>query len=338
MQKSERQITGFSVYIVDRFLTVRTLSESLAGRAGFLDLWPLSLSERTAGPTDFTDRLFSEPSSLLATRQSPWTRDAYLDLITEGGYPELLTIGVPAVRRSWYEGYLSTVIVRDIGDFASLRDAEVIPKVLSLVAARAGSPMVHADLARDLAVRPETVRNYLTYLDVVFLTATVPAWSGNLTSKITKTPKVFVTDSGLAANLLRVTADTLRLPGHPVLGGLVETFVLSELMKLRTASDSGFTVYHLRDRDGAEVDFLLEGPDGKLAGAEVKASASPTSSDARHLRWLKGKLGDRMTAGVVLHLGSAAGSFGDNIFALPISALWAHRTLPRSGGEELDHG
>jgi uncharacterized protein len=63
-------------------------------------------------------------------------RDAYLDLITEGGYPEVLTIGIPAVPRSWYEGYLSTVIVRDIGDFASLRDAEAIPKVLSLVAAR----------------------------------------------------------------------------------------------------------------------------------------------------------------------------------------------------------
>lgn len=82
-----------------------------------------------------------------------------------------MTIGVPAVRRSWYEGYLSAVIVRDIGDFASLRDAKVIPKVLSLVAARAGSPMVHADVARDLAVRPDTVRGYL---DIVFLTATVP--------------------------------------------------------------------------------------------------------------------------------------------------------------------
>jgi predicted AAA+ superfamily ATPase len=313
-----------------RFLTVPTLSESLAGRAGFLDLWPLSLSERTAGPADFADRLFNEPSGLLTARRSSWTRDAYLDLITEGGYPEVLTIGVPAVRRSWYEGYLSTVIVRDIGDFASLRDAEVIPKVLRLVAARAGSPMVHADVARDLAVRPDTVRNYLAYLDTVFLTAAVPAWSGNLTSKITKTPKVFVTDSGLAANLLRVTADTLRSPGHPALGGLVETFVLSELMKLQAASDSGFTIYHLRDREGAEVDFLLEGPDGKLAGVEVKASASPTASDARHLRWLKGKLGNRMTAGVVLHLGGAAGSLGDNIYALPVSALWEHRSLPRS--------
>ena len=103
-----------------RFLTVPTLSESLAGRADLLDLRPLSLNERTGGPADFADRLFGEPSSLLASRESPWTRDAYLDLIAEGGYPEVLTISASAVRRSWYDGYLNTVIVRDIGDFASL--------------------------------------------------------------------------------------------------------------------------------------------------------------------------------------------------------------------------
>jgi uncharacterized protein len=119
--------------------------------------------------------------------------------------------------------------------------------------------MVHADIARDLSMRPDTVRNYLAYLDIVFLTNTVPAWSGSLTSKITRTPEVFVTDSGLAAHMLRATADSLRTTGHPALGGLVETFVLAELVKLRAASDAGCTIYHLRDRDGAEVDFLRSG-------------------------------------------------------------------------------
>jgi uncharacterized protein len=159
------------------------------------------------------------------------------------------------------------------------------------------------------------------------VTVTVPAWSGNLTSKITKTPKVFVTDSGLAAHLLRVTGDGLRAPGHPALGGLLETFVLSELIKLRAVSDTGFNIYHLRDRAGAEVDFVLEGPGGQVVGLEVKASASPATTDAKHLRWLKDKLGDRMAAGVVLHLGTAAGSLGAGIYALPVSALWSHRPL-----------
>jgi uncharacterized protein len=142
----------------------------------------------------------------------------------------------------------------------SVRDAEAIPKVLGLVAARSGSPMVHADIARALAASPDTIRNYLAYLEIVFLTATVPAWSGNLTSKITKTPKVFATDSGLAAHLLRVTADSLRGPGHPALGGLLETFVFSELVKLQAASETGFNIYHLRDRSGAEVDSSSKVP------------------------------------------------------------------------------
>src|SRR5487761_1310725 len=282
-----------------RFLTVPTLSESLAGRAGFIDLWPLSLGERTGSSAGFADRVFGDPASLLGGGQAEWTRDDYLSLITAGGYPEVLAIPVQPARNSWFDGYLSTVIVRDIGDFASIRDADAIPKVLGLIAARSGSPMVIADIARDLAVRPDTIRNYLAYLEIVFLTVTVPAWSGNLTSKITKPPKVFVTDSGLAAHLLRVTSDALRAPGHPALGGLLETFVLSELVKLRAASDTGFDIYHLRDRAGAEVDFVLEGPGGQVAGLEVKASASPGSGDAKHLRWLKAKLGSRMTAGVI---------------------------------------
>ena len=310
-----------------RFLTVPTLSESLAGRAGFIDLWPLSLAERTGASADFADRVFADPASLLDGGRARWTRDDYLGLITAGGYPEVLTIPVPSARNSWFDGYLSTVIVRDIGDFASIRNADAIPRVLGLIAARSGSPMVIADIARDLAVRPDTIRNYLAYLEIVFLTVTVPAWSGNLTSKITKTPKAFVTDSGLAAHLLRVTSDALRAPGHPALGGLLETFVLSELVKLRAASDTGFDIYHLRDRAGAEVDFVLEGPGGQVAGLEIKASASPGSGDAKHLRWLKAKLGSRMTAGVILHLGNAAGSLGDGIYALPVSALWGHRPL-----------
>ncbi|MGH3260823.1 MAG: ATP-binding protein, partial [Trebonia sp.] len=251
-----------------KFLTVPTLSESLAGRTGFVDLWPLSMAERVGGDrgADFAERVFTDPASLLDLRRSPWTRDAYLSLIVDGGFPEALGIGSAAAKQSWYEAYLATVIVRDIGDFASVRNVEAIPKVLALVAARSGSTLVLADIARDMGVAPDTIRNYLAYLEIVFLTITVPAWSTNLTSKVVKTPKAFVTDSGLAASLLRVTLGSLRSPGHPALGGLLETFVLAELNKLRSVSATDFAIYHLRDRTGPEIDFLLEGPDGRVVG------------------------------------------------------------------------
>jgi predicted AAA+ superfamily ATPase len=155
----------------------------------------------------------------------------------------------------------------------------------------------------------------------------VPAWSTSLTSRITKTPKAFITDSGLAAHLIRATPEALREPGHPALGGLVETFVFTELLKLRAQTSDGFDLYHYRDRDGREIDFICEMPDGRIVAIEVKASASPSRQDSRHLAWLRDKLGDRFVAGVVLHLGRHTLSYGDRITACPVSVLWNHSAL-----------
>ncbi|MGH3197120.1 MAG: ATP-binding protein, partial [Streptosporangiaceae bacterium] len=205
--------------------------------------------------------------------------------------------------------------------------AQAIPRLLSLVAIRGGSPLVLTDVAQAAGLNRATARNYLTYLDIVFLTAEVPPWSTNLTSRLSKTPKVYLTDSGLAAHLLGASAADLRRTGHPAFGNLVETFVLTELMKLRPVTEINVSVWHLRDRDGREIDFILEGPGGAVVGIEVKGSVSPGADAARHLRWLKGQLGERFTAGIILHLGTRSTSFGDDIYALPVSALWGHATL-----------
>ncbi len=219
-----------------RFLTVPTLSESLAGRAVFLDLWPLSVAERTGGPADFFSRLFEAAGSGLAGHGSGWARDDYIRAICEGGYPEVLPLTSAVVKRAWYDGYLTTVINRDISEFAEIGKTSAIPRLLGLVAARSGSPLVVADLARSADLDRTTTRNYLTYLDTVFLTIEVAPWSTNLTKRLSTTPKAFVTDSGLAAHLLGVTPADLQHVGHPALGGLLETFVLTELLKLRTVS------------------------------------------------------------------------------------------------------
>ena len=167
----------------------------------------------------------------------------------------------------------------------SRRDkAQAIPRLLSLVAIRSGSTLVLTDIARSADLSRNTARDYLTYLDIVFLTAEVSPWSTNLISRLSKTPKVYLTDSGLAAHLLGVSAADLRRTGHPALGGSV-------------------------------------------VGIEVKSSASPGTDAARHLRWRKGQLGEKFTAGIILHLGTRSTSFGGGIYALPLSALWGHAVL-----------
>jgi uncharacterized protein len=306
-----------------RFLTVPTLSESLAGRAAFIELWPLSMAELTGGPADFLTRLFSGRASL-GGAESEWTRDEYVRAVCSGGYPEVRGLRSQVARSAWYDGYLTTVINRDISGFAEIGKARAIPRLLGLIAARAGSPLVAADLARSADLDRATVRNYLTYLDIVFLTTEVLAWSTNLTSRLSKTPKVFLTDSGLAAHLLGASEADLRRVGHPALGGLVETFVHAELMKLAAVSETPVSIWQLRDNDNREIDFILEGPGGAIVGIEVKATTSPGADSARHLRWLRERLGERFAAGVVLHLGRRASSFGDGIQAVPVSALWGH--------------
>ncbi|GAA3442339.1 ATP-binding protein [Planomonospora venezuelensis] len=310
-----------------KFLTIPTLSESLAGRAGFLDLWPLSLSERVAGPIDFIERVFEEPQSLIGAR-SEWSREDYLEAIIRGGYPETFPLKSDLARSRWYEGYASTILNRDITDFAQVHHVGSLSRLLVLIAARAGSPAVLADLARDADLGRDTVRNYLSYLNMVFLTNDLQGWAANLNTRAAKTPRTYITDSGLATQLLSVTRAKLRTPGHRALGGLLETFVVAELTKLKAMSLSRVDLYFYRDSNDHEVDIVLESPRGEVVAIEVKASVSPGLGAAKHLVWLREKLGDRFVAGVVLHLGEQALSFGDRILSLPVSALWGHTRLP----------
>jgi predicted AAA+ superfamily ATPase len=112
-------------------------------------------------------------------------------------------------------------------------------------------------------------------------------------------------------------------------------YVFTELLKLRGLTSDAFEIYHLRDRDGREIDFVLETPDGRVLAIEVKASASPSPKDAHQLSWLRDKLGEKFAAGVLLHLGEYGVSYGDRILALPVSALWGYAAIQPYAGSDL---
>lgn len=303
-----------------RFLAIPTLSESLAGRMGFVDLWGLSMAERTGARSDLLDRMFGDPDRMLA--DSDWGRRDYIEAVVAGGYPEAAVMPSIVARRAWYDGYLSTVINRDISNFAAVAHADAIARLLGLVAARAGSIAVISDLAQSVELARPTTKDYLSYLDMVYLVTRLPAWSSNATSRLVKSPKLYPTDSGLAAHLLGVDADDLTEPGHPSLGPLVETFVAGELFKAVASHDKPVRLSHARTQTKNEVDFILEGPGGRVVAVEVKASSSPGGNAVKGLRWLRERLGDKLHAGYLLHLGTEAGSRGDGIYTIPMSTLW----------------
>ena len=252
------------------------------------------------------------------------TRGDYATLIAAGGYPEALRVP-DTLRDSWFDAYLSTVVLRDISSFADIRRSTLIPQLLRLVAARSSGRLVLADLASTLGLSLPTVRTYLGYLDVVYLCAHLPVWSASPTTRLSKTPKMYVTDSGLAVSLVGASQASIVEPGNAFSGMLVETFVHSELLRQLATSPARADLRFFRDRDGREVDFILERRDGAIVGIKVKSSSTVASNDFKHLSWLRERLGERFAAGDVLYLGAESRPLGERLAALPLGALWKSR-------------
>ena len=166
-----------------------------------------------------------------------------------------------------------------------------------------------------------TIRDYTTLLERVFLIDELPPWHCNHLSRLIKTPKLHLGDTGLACALLGLDVEALRRD-RATQGQLLETFVFQEIRRQADWSGEAYRMFHFRDKDGAEVDLVAERGAHELAGLEVKASGTVTPSDFRGLRKLKEAAGPRFKAGVVLYDGEACVRFGEDLFAVPIRALW----------------
>lgn len=308
------------------FLTVPTVSESLAGRLAIVELWPFSQGELTQrGPETFANLAFDNPAALRAGPLGTTTRDQYLEMICAGGYPAVMGFSARQ-RRGWFRNYLRTVIQRDIVELADIRRAESVAPFLSTVAALTGQELNMNRLARGVGVDPRTAGSYLSWLATVFLVRRVPIWSRNLSTKAAKAAKVYVTDSGLAAHLAGKDPTALARPTDTSVGGLVETFVVNEIAKQLTWNLPDAHLHHFRDHRGPEIDLILEAPDGRAVAIEIKAAVSPGRGTARWLTWLRDRLdriGQDFVHGYVLHTGTNRLSLGDRLTLLPIEALWA---------------
>ena len=313
-----------------RFLTVPTLSESLAGRAALIELWPFSVAERAGAAPTLLHRLFEDPASLLHDRPEPMTRHEYLRLACAGGFPEALTRRSARSRALWFSSYLTTVTQREVLEIGRVRNVDVLPRLFRLLATLTGQELNVAEIARSLGIDDGSVRSYLSLFETVFLVHQVPAWSRNLTSRIKRRPKVHLTDTGLAAWLLQQSPDALARPGNAVAGALLETFVVDELAKIRSVTELEIGMFHLQDRDGGEVDCILETPAGRTVGIEIKAARTVRAEDFRHLASLRDRLGTDFVAGVVFFTGDSPLPFGDRLVALPISLLWGGVRPPSS--------
>jgi predicted AAA+ superfamily ATPase len=221
--------------------------------------------------------------------------------------------------------YISLTLARDVADLANLRRASGLPDVLARAAGQTAQIVNMASIARVTGLAESTVREYLSLLEAVFLIRELPAWGKTLIARSTGRPKIHMVDSGLAARLLRLSAEKLSQLDPTSLtefGHLVETFAVGELLKEASWTDGISGVGHWHTQDGNEVDMVLEDDDGGIIGIEIKAGAQVPSGGFRPLERLREAVGDAFRVGITLYLGKQAYRHGDRLLALPLDRLW----------------
>ncbi len=293
------------------------LADALVGRMSIITLYPLSAAEVSGAKGDFAARLFS--NGLKAGKIT-----SKLDLLTamaRATFPEI-TRADAAVRATWFEGYITTILQRDLRQVADVEKAAILPALLRIVASRAGSLVNEADISRSVGLNAVTGKRYRTILQMMFLTFDVQPWFRNIGKRIVKSPKAYLVDTSLLCRLLQGTPEDIRARDPQLFGHLVENFVATELLKQQAASGMHIQLLHFRTSDGKEVDFVLERSDGRLAGIEVKAGDSVEGNDFSGLRELQSKTGKDFSVGVVLYGGREIVSFGKSLWAIPHALLW----------------
>jgi predicted AAA+ superfamily ATPase len=316
---ADRRAGRFLLTGSSRLLAAPDMADSLVGRVETIELWPFAERELVdaAGPS-FVDDVFDDPSALI--RRAAVTRTDLGERLLRGGFPESVRRR-PARRRAWFDNYVRTITQRVIRELADLERLADIPRLLTLCAVRTGTELNAASIASDLGIPARTVSAHLAHLATAFLIRLIPAWSTNLSAKVVRRPKLVLADVGLAAHLQGVTPAGIARPQTP-LGPLLETLVATELVRQLSWSQGFSTLWHFRDRSGVEVDLVLEHPDGRVVGIEVKATGTPRAEDLRGLRFLADRLGDRFHFGCLLSTAPEATPFGPKIAALPLSRLW----------------
>lgn len=291
------------------------VSESLAGRALYLTLRPFSLRERSGrtGDPPFLVR-FMEKHELPTSLDSDPIDERY---ILDGGLPPIV-VGETASRELWLLGYEQTYLERDVRDLARVTDLISFRQILRLAALRTAQVLNRSELARDAKLPVSTASRYLDLLEISFVLEPLTPYLRNRTTRLIKSPKQFVTDSGLAAHLTAVT-DLTASADEPLRGALFETFAFQNLAAILDAHLPRAEVAFWNIQGRYEVDFVVSTPRHAIA-IEVKAASRFSRRDLRGLEAFKAKTPE-CRAGVLAYNGGEAVALGDDLFAIPLGLL-----------------
>jgi len=303
-------------------LLLPKLSESLAGRMEVLTLWPFSQGEMRSCQETFVDAIFSNNMRAGFSNRTV-DRAELIQRVLRGGYPEIIRRKTRARRTAWFDAYVTTVIHRELRDLANIEYLSELPRLLRLLAARAGDQLNYTEISGAVGLPQSTLKRYLSLLEATYLFFPLPAWAPNLGKRLIKRPKILLNDSGLIAHLIDLDEQWVERDAT-AFGHALECFVAMEFRKQISWSRTRPSMHHFRTHKHVEVDLVLESPAGDLVGIEVKATKRVRDEDVRGLELLKELAGNRFRRGIVLYAGRESVPLGKDLHALPIDSLWAH--------------
>lgn len=301
------------------------IKESLAGRMVSFNLFPLSYAEINDRNINIVDKLFSDDFNHFDIDFESISKEEFISAVINGGYPEVYQLPEKA-KRSWFDFYIKARITKDIATIENVQLETVshLSKLLKVLAAQVASLVNYSSIAKSIGIADKTVAKYIQILEALYIVKLVPSYANNRLKRVVKSPKVHFIDSGLASYLLNVNVESSMTGKNEFLGNLVESFVYSELIKHQSYADIDMEIYHYRDIQKKEVDFVLEASNGDVVALEIKSGSNLKSEHFKGLMALAETMNNKTFKGIVLYGGDKVLPFkvGEYQFwAIPLKIL-----------------
>lgn len=290
-------------------LAMHQMADSLAGRAGYLEIAPMTRGEMLGfGTTGRWSDLWALPfpdwhAALSVPDSIPGD---WREMASHGGFPvPSLQLDEPA-RHEWFRGYIQTYLERDLRAVSAVDSLGEFQRAMRAFALRAGTPVNHADVARELGLVARTLRRWLDLLTITGQVIELGAWTIRQSARLRRRPKYYWNDTALA----------LHLTGSAPSGVHLETLILNDLRAWRETQRTTANLFYWRDDADREVDFVIEQGDHVIA-IEVKATAHPAPDDWKHLKHFTATYDDRCRGALLVHGGDEIFRASDRVLAVP---------------------
>lgn len=294
----------------------KNISDSLAGRIGIVELYPLSLKEKRQKKENIIDIFANDLNHLILKKTSK------LDLskhIIDGGYPEILKIDNQKAKYLWFSSYIRTYIESDARDLANIRNIDKFSKMYQLCMLRSGNIFNKNELQKESGLDNKTFNSYFAVLEHTFQIQKLKPFFKNELKRVIKSPKIYTTDTGVLSYLLQINSKQ-RFENSAFKGHIIETFVYNELVKANTYANNKVGLFYYRTSDKKEIDFILEYGD-KIIAIEIKSSKTVSKYDFKQIYHLQRELANQFDKGIVFYNGEHILSLDSNMYAIPLEFL-----------------